>query len=515
MLAWLFGSTSQPPVFLKFRSSKTFIIVTVSTAVFTDVFIYEIIVPVLPFALTRRSGVNPDSIQTWISIFLAVYGAATLIASPFCGYLADMTTSRRMPFVLGLLALAGSTVMLFIGNSIGVLVAGRVLQGISAAVVGVVGLALLVDTVGPDAVGEAMGFVGLSMSLAILVGPMLSGIVYATAGYNAVFAMAFGLIGLDMLLRLIMVEKKAALQWLPSEQPQVQHDVPQGDSQAEPEADQALTRDPMEAQDPPEATVLKSTLVQVQSAQGIRALDAASSGKEIRGHLPPILHLLSSRRVLAALWACTIQASLLTAFDSILPLFVRNTFHWNSIGAGLIFLPIVVVSFIGPVVGKLSDKFGPRWFATGGFIGACPCLILLRLVDQNTLNQKVLLCALLALFAIAVSCVITPIMAEIAYAVAAKAQRRPPGFFGENGAYAQAYSLFNMSWAAGSMIGPLLGGLVTERAGWRTATLILGIISLATSVPTAIWTGGSIWKKRRTSHDDENAGGGTQSAVAA
>ena len=87
----------------------------------------------LPFALTERSGVDPDQIQTWISIFLAVYGAALLAAAPFCGWAADRSSSRRMPLLFGLLALGGSTVMLCVGDSIGLLAAGRVLQGISAA----------------------------------------------------------------------------------------------------------------------------------------------------------------------------------------------------------------------------------------------------------------------------------------------------------------------------------------------------------------------------------------------
>jgi MFS family permease len=191
------------------------------------------------------------------------------------------------------------------------------------------------------------------------------------------------------------------------------------------------------------------------------------------------------------------QASLLTSFDSILPLFVRDTFHWNSIGAGLIFLPIVAASFGGPVIGSLSDKYGPRWFATAGFVLACPFLILLRLVDNDSINHKVMLCAFLVLVGAGLTLAITPVMAEMAYAVEAKAQRSPPGFFGKNGAYAQAYGLFNMAWAAGSMIGPLLAGLVSEAHGWSTATLILGCVSIFTAFPTAVWTGGSIFKKRR------------------
>lgn len=36
MFAWLFGSETKAPIFLKFRSSKTFIIVTVASSIFTD-----------------------------------------------------------------------------------------------------------------------------------------------------------------------------------------------------------------------------------------------------------------------------------------------------------------------------------------------------------------------------------------------------------------------------------------------------------------------------------------------
>lgn len=38
-----------------------------------------------------------------------------------------------------------------------------------------------------------MGYVTMSMSVAVLVAPLLGGVVYARAGYFAVFYMAFGM----------------------------------------------------------------------------------------------------------------------------------------------------------------------------------------------------------------------------------------------------------------------------------------------------------------------------------
>jgi MFS family permease len=491
MFAWFTGTSHHPPLLLNLRTSTAFITITVAFAIFTDIFVYGIIVPVIPFALTERAGVPEQDIQYWISILLAIYGAALLITAPFCGWLADRSSSRRTPLLLGLLALAGSTVMLCVGRSIGVIAAGRVLQGMSAAVVWVVGLALLVDTVGGDQIGQAMGYVGLAMSLAVLLAPLLGGVVFERAGYYSVWAMAFGLIGLDILMRLVMVERKIAVRWDGRFEPK-RAEVLDGDGGGVAKELEEKTGGTESEDDKTKEPLSDSPI----DNDPDRQQDTSNAHNKWFNRLPPVLKLLASRRLLSALWAVLIQSCLLTSFDSVLPLFTKNTFRWNATGAGLIFLPIVIPTFVGPYIGHLSDKQGPRWYATAGFIGCCPFLILLRLVDHNSLKQKVLLCALLALIGLFLTLALTPVMAEVTYAVMDKESRRPKGYYGKNGAYAQAYSLFNMAWAAGCMVGPLLAGLIVNSKGWPMATLILGCVSVVTAVPVVVWTGGS-WRKRK------------------
>ena len=43
---------------------------------------------------------------------------------------------------------------------------------------------------------------------------------------------------------------------------------------------------------------------------------------------------------------------MLTIFQ-VVPLFVEQTFGWNSTGAGLIFLTIFIPSFLSPFIGRL------------------------------------------------------------------------------------------------------------------------------------------------------------------
>lgn len=475
-------ASAPPPYLLRIRSSKLFILTTICIAVFTDIFLYGIIVPVIPFALSARAGVAESDVQKWVSVLLAVYGAALLVGSPLSGWYADRSSSRRLPLLFGLLALAGSTVMLCLARTVALLVVGRLLQGLAAAIVWTVGTALLVDTVGQKDIGQTLGYVSLSMSLGILVAPLLGGVVYNKAGYYAVYYMAFGLIALDIILRLSLIEKKIARQW----------DVDQATDSEDISATEA------EEEKKPETYPDTSNSEPVHSRPPPDTLDS-------KPRIPPVFTLLASRRLLTALWGCIVQGSLMTAFDSVVPLFVQRTFHWDSTGAGLVFLAVMIPSFVAPAVGWVSDKYGPRWLCVAGFIIAIPFWVLLRLVDHDSIRQKVLFCALLALIGVSLTLVMPPLMAETTYVVEAK-ERERPGRYGKTGAYAQAYGLFIAAFAAGTLIGPIWSGYVEDTAGWKTMAWTLGLLSFAGAVPCLVYTGGYI-KDRNARSGDERAVG--------
>ncbi|KAF2865107.1 MFS transporter-like protein [Massariosphaeria phaeospora] len=503
--AWLVALTQQgekPPYMLKVRSSNGFIIGTVALAVFTDLFLYGVIVPVIPFALQTRSHIEASKVQYWVSVLIAIYGASLLAFSPVCGWLADRSSSRRSPLLMGLVALLGSTVMLNVSSQIGVWVVARILQGCSAAVVWVVGLALLADTVPQENLAQAMGYVSLAMSLGILVAPMLGGIVFDRAGYNAVFAMAYALVGLDIVLRLLLIEKKVAARWDPGAAGRVRattDDVfpprtPAIDGSAPPTSDGKQER------------LAFSTSSSDLEKNVIKGPDPVSAGPTIpdepvrrpmRDRLPPFLSLLYSRRLLSALFGSVIQATLFTSFDSVLTIRAASIFNWTSTGAALLFLPLVIPTFLAPLFGWFSDRFGARYPTALGFFLACPPLVCLRYVEHNTIEDKVTLCALLALIGLALAMTFPPLMAEISEIVESKEKKMltngEPGY-GKSGAYAQAYALFNVAFAAGTMIGPLLAGFVVQEKGWRTMAWVLGLFSGFTGIPMFLWMGGWVFE---------------------
>lgn len=53
------------------------------------------------------------------------------------------------------------------------------MQGLSGGAVGAVGMALAVDTVPKERIGQAMGYVSLALTWGVLFGPIVGGVMYA------------------------------------------------------------------------------------------------------------------------------------------------------------------------------------------------------------------------------------------------------------------------------------------------------------------------------------------------
>lgn len=407
------------------------------------------------------------------------------------GYLADRIRNRKIPMLFGLILLTGSTVFLCVATNIAMLLVGRVLQGLSAALTWTVGLALVVDTVDAAHIGKAMGWIGMATSIGILIAPLLGGVVYGRGGYYSVFAMCFGLLTVDIVLRLSIIEVKDARKWLPDsadespvsaadaaqpvpkqDGPDVQHDV--GPVTGEDSPDNMEKGAIVPSTGPTAADTSPEADTTAQSSSGLVAA------------IKPFIQLLSKPRLLAALWGTFVHSVIQTSFDSTLPLLVESTFHWDSVGAGLVFLPIVLPSILGPLIGALGDRYGPKWLATGGFVFATPFLVCLRFVAENSIEDKVMLCGLLVGVGIAIALVFGPLMAEITWSVTEDGSNNEAMSVAP---YAQAYGLYNMAFSGGALVGPLVGGLIRNSAGWPTVCWVLGLITVFTAVTQFFWVG--------------------------
>ncbi|KAF7588597.1 hypothetical protein BBP40_005482 [Aspergillus hancockii] len=440
---------------LESRSSRKFVISVVSMAVFTDIFIYGMIIPILPVVLQTRVVVPDDQLQQWMSIMLAAFGGALFVGSPVFGYFADKGTSRQVPFIIGLLALGGSTIMFWAARTLFSLVIARVLQGLSASVVWTVGMALVVDTVGKDGVGAAMGYISMAMTVGTVFGPFIGGIVLSKIGYDAVFAIAISLVALDILLRLIMIEQKTASKWI---QPPTAG-----------ETESLLSSSSGDDNATYEAIGQKYPEVSINFRHSVcwpdEDAELVVSGKT--SSIPPILRLACSRSVWLCLGATVVDAILWSSFDTVLPLHVMKIFKWSSFWVGICFLPLFAPSFLSPLVGNAVDRYGSRTIAFLGFLLDFPTFFLLRLITHDTTHDQALLYVFLFMAGIASTLQIVALMTEVSLVVE-RQEKEMPGIFGSQGGLGQAYGLYNVAWSGGQVLGPLIAGLLSERGGWVT-----------------------------------------------
>ncbi|KAI9794932.1 MAG: hypothetical protein M1835_006306 [Candelina submexicana] len=389
-----------------------------------------------------------------------------LTKTAICGYLADRSKSRQLPLLVGLGAMACSTLMLHFGAAIWILILARVFQGLAAAVLYSAGLALLYDSVGKDKVGEAMGYITLAITAGTFLGPSLGGVLYSVGKEAATFGLAYGIIGVDLVLRLLVIEKDAAKS-----------------SEESANGSEYGTMNAARA----ESNHVSESFPQA----GNRQAEISS----------PTLRLLKSPRLWTALFGWFAVAVLLTAFDSVIPIFVQSTFDWPTAGAGIIFIPLFLPDLGAPLFGRIVDSSeqAGRLLAAAGFMLCLPFFVLLRLIQDSSIKAQILLCVFLFMIGLGLAVCGPPTMVEAGRTVT-DIEEKNPGAFGSEGATARAYGLYNCAFAAGQLVGPLWAGGVKTRLGWATMAWMLGLASGLTALIMGLFLGGWVgsvrWRRK-------------------
>lgn len=341
---------------------------------------------VLPFSLTVRSGVLESDVPFWTSISLAVFGLAMVFSAPIAGWIVGKCKRRQIPFLGGLSCASGATLFFMLGRKPWMIIVARIFQGASAGVVYTAGLTLLVETIESHELGPWIGF-GLSgMNFGVLVSPTLGGIVYEKAGFYPVFMMGLGVILINLVLILLIIDRRTAESYRKAV------DVPGTLATSE------------------------KSLIEGPPSNGRRRMSSVEDG-DVTATTPLLSHrslpyteatnyptwwsivggFVRNPRIVAALYGCLINTILVSSMDAVLPIFVKQTFHWLSGATGAIFLNLTIPSLMSPLIGMVSDRHGVRFISVIGFIFAATGVVLLTLVRKDDTVNKVLACILLFL----------------------------------------------------------------------------------------------------------------------
>jgi EmrB/QacA subfamily drug resistance transporter len=293
-------------------------------------------------AVAADLGGTVSHIQWVVDSYYVTLVALVLVA----GAIGDLVGHRRMfragmgLFTLGALGCA-------VAPSVWLLIVGRGVQGVGAAMTLAAGLALVSELIHPDERGRAIGvFMGVVAALPA-VGPVLSGVLVDLVSWRAIFVAPLVFPALAFLLTRARI----------------------------PETPQAVGRRP----DLPGAAALlvalaALTIALIEGPGGWgRALPLAAVGTAVlaaglfvavegRAREPMLPLRLLQRRVfvggnLVWLLACLTSSG---AFFFV-AVSLQTTLGYRPLAAGLALLPLyLVMTFGSPWSGKLADRLGPR-----------------------------------------------------------------------------------------------------------------------------------------------------------
>ncbi|KAF9910921.1 hypothetical protein EC991_005095 [Linnemannia zychae] len=482
------------------RRSPFAVACVVSMALFTDMVVYGVVVPILPEIVKNRLGGTPRE----VGLLFACYAIGLLASTPIFAILSDKYQNRRIPMMVGMLGLAVATVGFSLASNYWVLILARIGQGSAGGASWTIGLGLLADVYPPDNLGVVMGATMTANAIGFMLGPMVGGYLYEYHGYSAPFVFCAGLAILDFLCIVFIAEpekKKASAVKDVEDDDQHQEGTSSGIerevdgltvSEQEPstttvvavERTAAAISDPQHAQEilddglhHGEKTHKDNTEHHHQSTAGAGSSSSSygatsssassSSGEpsntsEADGQIEvSMFEIASNWTITCCLLATFVAASVFSGLEPILPLYLQDLLGAGPTQTGLIFLAAIFPTLFSSGIGYYADRIGHFYVSLlGMFIFAVAAFAL-------SLPRSFLTFILpLALFGLGSSTILTPLLPAMADVVNKK---------GWNG-YAKTYALYNMTYSLSMAIGPITAGFIFEDFGFQWMMIMFGIM---------------------------------------
>ncbi|WP_293780311.1 MFS transporter [uncultured Aeromicrobium sp.] len=182
------------------------------------------------------------------------------------------------------------------------------------------------------------------------------------------------------------------------------------------------------------------------------------------------LAVLRAPGSLSVVGVVALSAAVIATIEPTLPQHLSTDFGIDASGIGLLFgLLVIVGAVLNPVVGGFVGRIDARHLVAAGIASAGIGFLLLGIAD--TIWQ---LLVALTLIGAAIALLSAPASTLIGVQ---GMQPTPPALGG-------AYSLYNLAYAVGLMVGPALAGLLVGAFGFSTALVILALTTIAVGSST-------------------------------
>jgi EmrB/QacA subfamily drug resistance transporter len=389
-------------------------------------------------SIQRDLGADLSELE-WIVTGYALSFAALMMTG---GKLADFL-GRRAIFVAGLVIFTLASLFCGLSDSGETLIAWRIVQGVGAALMNPATLSIISATFPPQQRGMAIGiWVGVS-AMALAIGPLIGGLLTEHGDWSWIFYVNVPVGVLAIVASFLFIRESRDT----SEEQRL--DLPglitSGLGLF------ALTYGLIEANTYgwTSGRILGTFIVAAASLAAFVLL-------ELRQRIPMMdLTLFKNGTFTGANIAMLLVALSMFGVFFFVSLYMQNILGFSAVQAGAAFLPMtLLITFVAPLAGKLSDRIGSRWLITTGLV-----LLAVQLFYYSTLGQDETFWSLLPgliVGGVGMSLAMTPTAAAVLRAV-------PTDKSGVGSA-----TLNSMRQVGGALGIALMGAIMAHEIGDRT-----------------------------------------------
>ena len=296
------------------------------------------------------------------------------VSAAAMGRLSDMV-GRKQVYIAGLLLLMGASVFAASSSSIFMLVMSRVVQGMGAAMTQGTGMAMITSVFPEEERGKGIGSHMSVIGTGGMVGPVVGGLLVSTLGWRWVFLVNLPLASIALIGAVALMDSKLFFR----EARGVRFDWPGA----------ALSTAAL-------VTFLMlmtngyrlgwtSPLILLAGASVV-ALVAGFILWEIRAPNPMLDMGLFRRRVFSLGVLASFMSFLsVGSIRFMMPFYLQGVLGYNPGQVGFIMLPTAVaMTIMGPIAGRLSDRYGYRVFNVAGLLLASVGIFTISRVSDTT-----------------------------------------------------------------------------------------------------------------------------------
>ncbi|KAL4929907.1 MFS transporter [Aspergillus undulatus] len=468
------------------RSSRKFMIATACVALFTETLLAGFPVPMLPYMLEERLHNEPSRTTVTTHNLLSLHGFVTIICSPVFAKLFDKTSNQKGPLFLSLgLCLAG-TVLVAYTTTLWALYIGRVLQAVAGSAAWLVCTAMITESAADGRSGTMMGLSTSFITIGTVSGPMLGGVLLGWVGYWSAWAVPMGLLFLDMIARLVMIQPEPGSEKSHTSLDKAKCSTP---------CDVAASNSPRDVEEiHTETSPLLPSSTSTTEVGPDTETEVGTDGASVVESHNFYAVVLKDIGVWTSILNTCVQAAIRAGFNATLPVHLRDTFNWGPSPVGATFFALQVpIVFLSPILGWVRDRFGTRYPTMAGWVLLCPLLCCLGIpgsgISWASGSQKVEEATFIACI-----CGIGLVMPFTQGAGALhmrnlvqKLEKESPNIFGPNGGRARCFALISVSFNTGLTLGPALTGWLFGSIGYCYMNFVLASICLAVAVITFIF----------------------------